>query len=78
MTITDLLCLGLYAPVAAHTLIRRFQDRYGAFLVHLPLFLIQSILAGVLVAGVYTWLALVGMGVVAVTSQYFFSFHGNI
>lgn len=77
MTITDLLCLGLWATVAAHTLIRRFQDRYRAYLLHSPLFLIQSILAGAFMAGFNEWVALIGLGLVAVASQYAFSFHGN-
>jgi len=77
MTITDLLCLGLWATVAAHTLIRRFQDQYRAYLLHAPLFLIQSIVAGAFTAGVYEWVALFGLGIVAVASQYVFSFHGK-
>ncbi len=74
MTITVLLCLGLWATVAAHTLIRRFQDRYRAYLLHAPLFVIQSILAGAFMAGVNEWVALIGLGIVAVASQFIFLF----
>lgn len=76
MTITDLLCLGLWAAVAVHTLIRRFQDRYRAYLLHAPLFMIQSILAGAFMV-VNEWVALLGLGAVAVASQYIFLFHGK-
>jgi len=77
MTSMELLCLGLFATVAAHTLIRRFQDRYRAYLVHAPLFMIQSILAGAFTAGLNEWIALIGLGIVAVASQYIFLFHGK-
>jgi hypothetical protein len=77
MTITEFLCLGLWATVAAHTLIRRYQDRYRAYLLHAPLFMIQSILAGAFTAGVNEWVALIGLGIVAVASHIIFLFHGK-
>jgi hypothetical protein len=77
VTITDVLCLGLWATVAAHTLIRRSQDRYRAYLLHAPLFLIQSILAGAFTAGVNEWVVLIGLGIVAGASQFIFMFHAE-
>lgn len=74
MRLISILFLG---AVALHMMIRRYQNRIRAFILHGVLLMIAALLVGVYPVAPNKWIAFVALGIVASASQYVFSFHGK-
>ena len=70
MTPLDVVTVALFVVPAVHAVIRRFQDRFEAFSIHMGLFLISGWVLGAGAAGWATWLALPVAAIAAGISQY--------
>lgn len=69
MTVIDVIVLGLFFVQAAHVLIRRFQDRFRSFWIHLGLFFITCWFFAAFAAGESAWLTVPSIAVLTLVSQ---------
>ncbi len=70
MNLIDLLMLALCLITCIHVVVRRFQDRFEAFSIHMGLFLFSAWMLGLYVAGWAIWLTLPLVALAAAISQY--------
>jgi hypothetical protein len=62
----------MFLVPGVHSLIRRFQDRFDVFLLHFGLFFIASCIAAAYAGGLWWWIALGALSIVAGVSQVIF------
>ena len=73
MNLKDLLTLALSLVPCVHALVRRFQDRFVAFSIHLGFFLFSGCILSFVAAGWETWLTLPLVALAAAASQYVYA-----
>lgn len=73
MNLTDLLTVTLFLVPCVHLVIRRFQDRFEAFFVHIGLFLFSGCILGFGAAGLAIWLTFPPIALAAAVSQYVYA-----